>query len=156
MRVYSNSTLANSTARFFESGEYLLADSGYTTTVNTVSSYRKPSALLQENERFNKCLSGIRIRVEHCIGILKGRFPSLQSLRTKIVDVETHKRAVLWIKACTVLHNMLLSDTFYEESWTKQRTKAPSSRSAAVRNATKDGKEFREVVKHKMLSNRGY
>ena len=154
MRVYSNSTLANSSDKFFRQGEYLLADSGYTTTVNTVSSYKKPTALLRENERFNKCLSSIRIRVEHCIGILKGRFPSLQSLRTKIHDIETHKRAVLWIKACTVLHNMLLSDTFYEDGWTKQKDKESSS--ATIRNSTKDGKVFREAIKEKMLTNRGY
>ena len=155
MRVYSNSTLANSSGRFFRPGEYLLADSGYTTTVNTVSSYKKPSSLLRVNERFNKCLSSIRIRVEHCIGILKGRFPSLQSLRTKIHDVDTHKRAVLWIKACTVLHNMLLSDTFYDDSWTTQKDKEVNSSSTAIRSSTKDGKEFREAIKLKTLSNRG-
>ena len=156
MRVYSNSKLSSSADSFFKAGEYLLGDSGYTTTIRTVSSYKKPLANLQENERFNRCLSSMRIRVEHCIGILKGRFPSLQSLRTQIKDVETHKRAVLWIKACVVLNNMLLSDSFYEDSWKEVEKCNSSSGRTGTKNWTEDGKQFREAVKQKLLTNRGY
>ncbi|GAV04551.1 hypothetical protein RvY_14818 [Ramazzottius varieornatus] len=105
MRVYSNSRLASLTSKLFTPGEYLLADSAYTTSAVAVSSYKRPSSLVADNEQFNFHLASIRIRVEHTIGILKGRFPPLQSLRIKIFDKKTHERASTFL---SVGFNVLL------------------------------------------------
>ncbi|GAV01078.1 hypothetical protein RvY_11845 [Ramazzottius varieornatus] len=140
MRVYSNARLASLTSKLFTTGEYLLADSAYTTSAVTVSSYKRPSSLVEDNEQFNFYLASIRIRVKHAIGIPKGHFPSLQSLRIKIFDKETHERAVRWIKACVVLHNMLLKDSYFDSSWTKYRERITSD--SPQECATVDGKSF--------------
>jgi hypothetical protein len=46
----------------------------------------------------------IRIRSEHAIGFLKGRFHSLKHLRIRIVDEKSHRFATYWIAACVTLH----------------------------------------------------
>lgn len=50
----------------------------------------------------------IRIRSEHAIGYLKGRFQSLKGLRVAICDEQSHKFATYWVLACVVLHNIAL------------------------------------------------
>ena len=46
----------------------------------------------------------VRIRSEHAIGYLKGRFQSLKGLRVKIQDETTHRIATYWVVACIILH----------------------------------------------------
>lgn len=46
----------------------------------------------------------LRIRSEHAIGFLKGRFQSLRDLCMLIQDEKTHKVAVYWIVACIAIH----------------------------------------------------
>lgn len=49
-----------------------------------------------------------RVRNEHCIGILKGRWGSLQQLRHQIRNQREMVRLCKWTVACFVLHNMLV------------------------------------------------
>ncbi|KAJ7128000.1 hypothetical protein C8R44DRAFT_779150 [Mycena epipterygia] len=46
----------------------------------------------------------VRIRSEHAIGFLKGRFQSLKSLRVSIKNEKTHKYATYWVAACIGIH----------------------------------------------------
>ena len=46
----------------------------------------------------------VRIRSEHAIGFLKGRFQSLKGLCINVWDERTHKFARYWIAACIGLH----------------------------------------------------
>jgi hypothetical protein len=59
---------------------------------------------MPENIRFNNHVSMVRIRSEHAIGFLKGRFASLKHLRINIVDEAAHIFATYWIAACIGLH----------------------------------------------------
>ncbi|GAU97258.1 hypothetical protein RvY_08585 [Ramazzottius varieornatus] len=142
MRVDSNSSMARQVSKLFSPGEYLLADSAYTTTTHIIASYKKPAAgvMSPNNERFNFYHSSTRIKIEYTNGILQGRFPSLQSLRIKIHDKQTHRAAVEWTQACVVLHNMLLKDSYFDDNWTKYRESGipEISHDAAV----VDGKDF--------------
>ncbi|KAI0699990.1 hypothetical protein BC835DRAFT_1266994, partial [Cytidiella melzeri] len=54
--------------------------------------------------QFNNHVSMVRIRSEHAIGFLKGRFQSLKGLRVLIRDEASHKFATYWIAACINLH----------------------------------------------------
>jgi hypothetical protein len=51
----------------------------------------------------------VRIRSEHAIGYLKGRFQSLKSLRVNIKDEASHKMATYWVAACVAVHNFALA-----------------------------------------------
>jgi hypothetical protein len=46
----------------------------------------------------------VRIRSEHAIGFIKGRFQSLKGLRVNIKDEKTHKFATYWVAACVGVH----------------------------------------------------
>jgi hypothetical protein len=46
----------------------------------------------------------VRIRSEHAIGFLKGRFHSLKHLRLRISDERSHKFATYWVAACIGIH----------------------------------------------------
>jgi hypothetical protein len=69
-----------------------------------VAPYKKPERDLPDNEIFNNHVSILRIRSEHAIGFLKGRFHSLKHLRINIKDEKTHKFATYWVTACIGLH----------------------------------------------------
>jgi hypothetical protein len=73
-----------------------------------VAPYKSPERYDPQNEVFNMKVSGLRIRSEHAIGFLKGRFQSLKSLRVRIADEKTHKYATYWIAACIAVHNFAL------------------------------------------------
>ena len=72
--------------------------------------------LPEDQELFNTYLAKARIKVEHCIGLLKNRFRSLRGLRTIISDEASAKRVIDRITVCIILHNLLL-DTSYPNEW---------------------------------------
>jgi hypothetical protein len=59
----------------------------------------------------------VRIRSEHAIGFLKGRFHSLKNLRVRIKDKKSHKFATYWVAACIGIHvfAMMCEDEEREE-----------------------------------------
>jgi hypothetical protein len=73
-----------------------------------VSPYKKPERDLPDNEEFNKHVSRVRIRSEHAIGFLKGRFHSLKNLRLNITDKKTHILATYWVAACIGVHSFAM------------------------------------------------
>lgn len=115
-RVWRNSHLFNHIEQYLDEEEYLLADSGYPLSRHVIIPYKKPHTNKQRNRAFNKHLSQVRIKVEHCIGILKGRWQSLRGLRRLLLKPEHHKKAVQWCDVCMVLHNMTLDDGWVEEA----------------------------------------
>ena len=52
--------------------------------------YKKPERDLPDNEFYNNHVSMVRIRSEHAIGFLKGRFASLKHLRIHIKNKTSH------------------------------------------------------------------
>ncbi|KAL1937494.1 hypothetical protein VTO73DRAFT_13146 [Trametes versicolor] len=85
--------------------EFIWADSAYPIESWLVAPYKKPERDLPDNEVFNNHVSMVRIRSEHAIGYLKGRFQSLKGLRVRIDDEHGHKYATYWVLACIVAHN---------------------------------------------------
>ena len=74
-----------------------------------------------------KCFK-VRIRSEHAIGVLKGRFQSLKELRFQISDQKKHTFIILWIVCCLILHNLIIrieeADGGFEadiEEWYRER-----------------------------------
>lgn len=94
----------------FRPGEWMWADSAYPCTPWCVPPYKKPpnSTLSRRQRQFNYYLSKVRVRSEHTMGLLKGRFQSLRELRLRISDRDTHDLAVTWIRCCLILHNMII------------------------------------------------
>lgn len=85
-----------------------------------------PSFLLKQNspisverrQRFNKEVSLERVVIEHTFGMLKSRWQSLNGLRGLVLGQRTFDQILFWIRACMVLHNMLLEegeDDFWQD-----------------------------------------
>ena len=81
-----------------------------------VAPYKKPERDLPDNHFFNNHVSMVRIRSEHAIGYLKGRFQSLKGLRIQIEDEDAHKFATYWVLACVAVHNFALECEAQERS----------------------------------------
>ena len=107
-RCIEESDLCGHPEDFFDDGEYILADSAYTLSDRTITPFKKPASLQPDNAAFNEILSSMRVRVEHCIGILKNRFQSLKGMRQKVAGKKGAREVVYWVKACAILHNMIL------------------------------------------------
>ncbi|KAF7359978.1 DDE Tnp4 domain-containing protein [Mycena venus] len=89
-------------------GEWIWADSAYPIENWVVAPYKKPERDLPRNEEFNNHVSMVRIRSEHSIGYLKGRFQSLKGLRVLIKNEKTHKFATYWVAACIGVHSFAM------------------------------------------------
>lgn len=155
-RVFRLSDLGQQLESYFEGDEYLLADSGYANTERVIANYKRPLANLPDNQRYNYYHSAARIRVEHCIGILKGRFPSLRGLPIRIRNKRDHARAVMWCNACCVLHNLLLNmNDGFEDSWLVLDGEEDGHEEDAVdfnaQDCDGDGRVKRERVKEYVL-----
>ena len=92
---------------FFDQKQFLLADSAYPSDQYTIPAYKGKELLDRRNVDFNYRLAQSRVRIEHAIGILKGRFASLREMRTQIRNRKEMKVAIKWIISCVVLHNLL-------------------------------------------------
>jgi hypothetical protein len=112
-RVFRNSKLFRNRNQFFSFGEYLLGDSAYSKSSIMVQAFKKHSkraSLPRDLHKFNTLLAQVRIASEHCIGIMKGRFPCMKRINIKIKSGKKEvKEIVDIIGACAVLHNLLIN-----------------------------------------------
>ncbi|KAL3682553.1 hypothetical protein R1sor_000575 [Riccia sorocarpa] len=102
-------------SQFFDSGQYLLADSGYVPLPHLVCAYRN-AAGCPEKEVFNTCLAKVRVINEHVIGVLKSQWFSLREIRIQLKNQRQNKYAMRWISCCIRLHNFLNG----RDDWTEQ------------------------------------
>jgi hypothetical protein len=109
-RVFRNSRIVQQLAEHFRDTEYIIGDSAYSPTDYMISTYKKPvgAPMQPDKEVFNTKLSKPRVSSEHTIGILKGRFPFLRSIRMRLTGRRSFKKILRYITACVVLHNFLV------------------------------------------------
>lgn len=93
---------------FFARDEFAWADSAYAVNSRTIPVHKKPAALLPENITFDRAVANLRVRSEHCMGALKGRFQCLRGLRVHINSKHQHISACQWITVSIILHNIMI------------------------------------------------
>ncbi|ETP42144.1 hypothetical protein F442_10923, partial [Phytophthora nicotianae P10297] len=96
--------------RYFDRGEYLLTDSAYPLMQTVLPAYRSPQADIPDNKEFNNYIAMSRVRNEHTIGVLKGRWSSLRELRIQLRWKEEMTHLIDWAIGaigCCVLDNMM-------------------------------------------------
>ena len=93
---------------FFKGREFAWADSAYTVNSRTIPVHKQPASFNPRNALFDKYVSRLCVRSEHCMGALKGRWQSLRGLRIQVNDAASHARACRWISCCIILHNAVL------------------------------------------------
>ena len=113
-RIFRNTRVGNNPHTYFDHNQYIIGDSAFVNKWYMVSAFTSPPGqLLHTNEHFfNRALSKARVISEHTIGILKGRFPWLRSIRKVITeDTSTLADILLFVDATIVLHNFLAKYT---------------------------------------------
>ena len=110
-RAWKNCKLYKNQSTFFDTGEYLVGDCAYSACNVMVQTFKKLpgiSNLSKEEEFFNNKLGSLRVKSEHCIGILKNRFPMLRRTNVKIVSQKDVMHMMDIFGCCCILHNLLL------------------------------------------------
>ena len=105
--VFKDSWCVQEQQQLFTSKEWIWGDSAYTTQTWMITPYKRPLSMQPENRRFNYHLSQVRVRSEHTVGFLKGRFASLRRFQIQILDADSHMTALSWIRACIILHTFI-------------------------------------------------
>jgi len=95
-------------ALLFSGQEFAWGDSAYNLTPQMIPIHRSPAADLPINRLFDKTLSTLRVRSEHCMGALKGRWQCLKGLRVPIRSNRDHVAACRWITIAIILHNIVV------------------------------------------------
>ena len=81
-RVFKATKMSMEPKKYFDPMQYLIGDSAFENQPFMVSAFKKPkgTTLPKNHEKFNEKMARLRIISEHCIGMLKGRFPWLRSI----------------------------------------------------------------------------
>jgi hypothetical protein len=120
-RIFRNSELFLSPEDYFEPTEYIIADSAFRPLWYCVPAYTNPTTagvMAPDEHVFNTRMSKARVISEHTIGMLKGRFPWLRSIRKTITEDPEQLRSILHlIDATILLHNMLILQGDISDDW---------------------------------------
>jgi len=111
-QVCSNSNVYLSKEKYFSNKEYLLGDLAFSASMVMVPAFKRSlNATLREEQKYFKTkLAKVRIKSEHCIGLLKARFQHVQELRWVISSM----RLQMIMCAC-ILHNLLINHALPED-----------------------------------------
>jgi hypothetical protein len=90
----------------YRDDEFAWADSAYAASYRVIPVHKAPANLDPKVLLFDTAVSRLWIRSEHCNGAIKGRWQSLKGLRITINRKHDHVRAMHWISACFILHNI--------------------------------------------------
>ncbi|KAG9076183.1 hypothetical protein FS749_012072 [Ceratobasidium sp. UAMH 11750] len=99
----------------FKNDEFAWADSAYTASYRIIPIHKAPANREPRVRAFDKAVSHLRVRSEHCNGLVKGRWQSLPGLWILINRRRDHVAAMDWISACIVLHNICVD--VGDEEW---------------------------------------
>lgn len=119
-RAQKSTNIHKSPERLFDNEQYLLADSGFMSTTNVVSMFkRKARSELEPLEaEFNDHAARTRVKIEHAFGVLKQRFRMLSDLHITLKTDDDLVLARLLIRAAVILHNMFIktAESYWDEA----------------------------------------
>ena len=113
--------IAQHPEKYFCQNQYLLADSAYANSQHTIPAYKGRALEDLDIKKFNTYLAKSRVRNEHAIGILKGRWSSLREMWNQLQSPKELNYFIDWVIVCVLLHNMLAKiddewiDFYHEE-----------------------------------------
>ena len=88
----------------------MLRDSAFSTSAVMIPAFKKGhnSNLSEERRFFNNKLAKVRIKSEHCIGLLKAGFQRLRGFRRVIKDKKDLDANLRQAMCACILHNLLV------------------------------------------------
>ncbi|CAD6915345.1 unnamed protein product [Tilletia caries] len=108
--VYAESPIARAPSLYLQRNEFIWADLGYPLSRHIVKPYgHGASQRSKDIRKFNYWHSHVRIRAEHAIAFIKGRFGCLRALRGFVSSEAMEMRAQDVVVACIAAHNLAMS-----------------------------------------------
>jgi len=115
----------NNKKDYYDDNQYSGGDTAFDNSDVMVTTYRTPTwgALGSSKTNFNRFFASPRVITEHVNGIVKGRFPILQSIPLQLSEnPKSMMNILLLIDVCVILHNFLTENNlntddayFYKE-----------------------------------------
>jgi len=112
---------------FFFTGQFLLGDKGMPYSRFVIRPFKEPECTCAEHRNFNYQLARLRVKFEHAMGILKGRWSSVKELRLVLAADLHFSFALSWITAFIVLQNVCVE---VGDGFPEQPVREPSPESA--------------------------
>ncbi|MBW0568713.1 hypothetical protein O181_108428 [Austropuccinia psidii MF-1] len=106
-RVFQHLNIYKNPEQFFEN-HYLLDYSSYSSSNHIIPAYKGSLNQNNDQRKFNYCLAQSQVHIEHAIGMLKGRWSSLQQMQFQMKGPEDIQNFVNWVVTCVILHNILV------------------------------------------------
>ena len=135
----------------FRNGAKLPTKSMCLTVQNSPSlMMQRPEKDTRDNTLYNYHVSKVHIRLEHCMGFIKGQWSSLYGLQIQINESAHIHFASLWITSCIILHTFAMcceaglemsTDKFYLEGvqiMEEERILVAAQKAAAETRAATD------------------
>lgn len=146
---YEKTMLHKTPKKFFDPGQYLIADSAYRPSRTVVPPSNPPGPKTKTDEEFDYCLAKAHAQNSKAIASLRARWASLKEIRySRNAGV---KHYIQWIHCCTILYNMLEQ---FGDPWDQTDEQNSSTLSQGtpptVRN-TRTLDSFRSTVKSKCI-----
>jgi hypothetical protein len=95
--------------------EFLIGDSAFKASPNMIPCFKKHGEMPANKKFCNNKITKPRVKSEHCIGILKGRFQFLKQIRIRIGGKDDTKRTIHRVMICCILHNLLIDEKIPDE-----------------------------------------
>lgn len=112
-RAFENTAAYKYPDWLFEGNEFAWADSAYPCTAQVIPVHKEPASLIPNNAIFDRYVSRLRVRSEHTMGALKGRFQCLRGLRISVDSKTEHVAACNWVTIAIILHNLVIDVECY-------------------------------------------
>ena len=150
-RVWLNSDVYLAKEKYFSSKEYLLGDSAFSASMVMVPAFKKSpnAALSEERKYFNTKLAKVRIKSEHCIGLVKARFQRVRELRRVIGSKRDLAVLLQMIMCACILHNLLIDHVFPEE-WLEEQAETEDDDEVLEQNVTERANRRDQVFYYMM------
>jgi hypothetical protein len=129
---------------FLNVTEFLLGDSGYSSSEKMLTPYRNPLAQVPVNSAFNFHFSRCRVKIEHVMGLLKARWSSLRGIRTQIKVKEDLAYVNQMVKVIFILHNIMIN---LNDEWVVEDDMDLFAANAELANIPAGGYNLRESIK---------
>ena len=117
-RAWQRSKVMCNKDEHFNHKQYLLGDSAFKPSDIVIPAFKKPVKVELDyyKKKFNTQLAKLRIKSEHCIGLLKGRFSHLKKIRIKIKGRKDIIKINRIITSAAILHNIMIKED-YPDAW---------------------------------------
>jgi hypothetical protein len=97
--------------------EFIIGNSTFKASPNMIPCFKKPAhGEMPADKKFcNNKIAKPRVKSEHCIGILKGRFQFLKQIRIRIGGKGDTKITTRLVMICCILQNLLIDEKMPDE-----------------------------------------